>query len=890
VNETVSREKRKKAAFSLVLCASAEPEPFAAIAMSSKRTRERAVVAAKSSTSSAASSRKVLTQHATAASSSRHSTAVGKQRVVQTDNDDNDDDDDDDDDDDNEVEVEVDDEAQKNVGRDRLIDDDDDDDDMNGDDADDEEDDGDERDAELSGDDEDEDEDDEDESDDGLLDALALGEDDDDDDDDKDGEGKATSAAQQAGVKLPDGTVLVDDVADGDDGGDGGGFKELTPEQMMAQLRIDALDPRIRYLARGPTSAEMNEKEQAYADGADFYESESDEELDGDTNTVGNVPMEWYRHYDHIGYNVFGQRLMKAEEGDRLDRFLSRADDPAYWRTVRDEVNARDVTLSERELDLIRAMQRNRFPTGYDPYEWPAEQDDPALKIHGFKGGFVEPKSRFLPSKYERAKIRRIVWQMQKGKIAELRPGYDPNPKQKLYDLWGESDEAIRRAPHLQLKAPGMRLPGHAESYRPPEEYLFTPEERKRWEALDEEDRHISVMPQRFDSLRQVPLFAQGLKERFERCLDLYLCPRTARKRSHRKTPLLPKLPKPADLRPFPTTIGVSFVGHTSRVRSMSVHGNGQWLATAGDDRSVRVWEVMTGRCLKVLVYPNVVMQVQWCPNVALTLLAVVCDEELYFVNAGVGAATHNTATELMLKLPAQRSKGAAQWLATPAIRHGGITVKHSNVIKQVAWHHKGDYCATVAPGGGSMVLVHQLTTARSQAPFRKTHGRVECVRFHPTKPLFVVATQLHVRIYHLVQQKLIKKLKPNVKYISNVDVHPRGENLLVTSYDRKLAWFDLELSTSPFKTLRYHTQAIRRARFHPRLPLFASASDDASVHVFHGMVYDDWNRDALIVPLKVLRGHKTTADGLGVLDIEWHPTQPWLFSCGGDKTVHLWS
>ena len=68
------------------------------------------------------------------------------------------------------------------------------------------------------------------------------------------------------------------------------------------------------------------------------------------------------------------------------------------------------------------------------------------------------------------------------------------------------------------------------------------------------------------------------------------------------------------------------------------------------------------------------------------------------------------------------------------------------------------------------------------------------------------------------------------------------------------------------------------------------SASDDTTIHVFHGMVSDDWNQDALIVPLKVLRGHKPSADGLGVLDIEWHPKQPWLFSCAGDKTVHLWS
>jgi hypothetical protein len=38
----------------------------------------------------------------------------------------------------------------------------------------------------------------------------------------------------------------------------------------------------------------------------------SEDELDGDANTVGNVPMEWYQDYDHIGYNIFGQKLLKV--------------------------------------------------------------------------------------------------------------------------------------------------------------------------------------------------------------------------------------------------------------------------------------------------------------------------------------------------------------------------------------------------------------------------------------------------------------------------------------------------------------------------------------------------------------------------------------------------
>ena len=51
--------------------------------------------------------------------------------------------------------------------------------------------------------------------------------------------------------------------------------------------------------------------------------------------------------------------------------------------------------------------------------------------------------------------------------------------------------------------------------------------------ALADEDDRPSFVPQAFPSLRRVPAYARFVAERFERCLDLYLCPRARRKRVH---------------------------------------------------------------------------------------------------------------------------------------------------------------------------------------------------------------------------------------------------------------------------------------------------------------------------------------------------------------------
>lgn len=98
--------------------------------------------------------------------------------------------------------------------------------------------------------------------------------------------------------------------------------------------------------------------------------------------------------------------------------------------------------------------------------------------------------------------------------------------------------------------------------------------------------------------------------------------------------------------------------------------------------------------------------------------------------------------------------------------------------VRQVTWHGKGDYLACVMPDDGSslQVLIHQVSKRRTQNPFRKNKGMVQCVSFHPIRPYFFVATQRYVRIYNLIKQELTKKLMTNCKWISSIAVHPGGE------------------------------------------------------------------------------------------------------------------
>lgn len=190
----------------------------------------------------------------------------------------------------------------------------------------------------------------------------------------------------------------------------------------------------------------------------------------------------------------------------------------------------------------------------------------------------------------------KIVRGIREGRILPHKPAVKEEEEQQYYDIW--ADEAPSKPDHIMnIPAPKIAPPTHDESYNPPAEYIPTEDERKNWEEQEKEDRDKDYLPRKHSALRLVPGYNKSINERFERCLDLYLAPRVRRNKLNiDPSSLLPKLPSPQDLRPFPTTCATIYKGHKGRVRSVSCDPTGLWLATGGDDGTVRIWEILTGR------------------------------------------------------------------------------------------------------------------------------------------------------------------------------------------------------------------------------------------------------------------------------------------------------
>lgn len=574
-------------------------------------------------------------------------------------------------------------------------------------------------------------------------------------------------------------------------------------------------------------------------------DDESSDDEDADGNTIGRVPLHWYDAYDHIGYDIAGQKLIKQKAGDRLDNAIANKDDPSSMHTVYDMYNDRHVVLSERDLEIIRRMQSSAFahpehndtPDYIDYYSSITEQM-PIMAA-------PEPKRRFIASKWEMMKIVKIAKAIKEGRYVfqkdkDLKKTEDPNA---LYMLWKDSEDEILSESsknRFHLPAPKMPLPGHAESYNPPSEYLLSEEEVAKMEDQDPADRLHNFIPTKHSCLRHVAGYDKFIKERFERCLDLYLCPRTLKRRLNiDPQSLVPRLPKPKELRPFPNMLSLQYVGHTQGVSCITLSPDGEYMVSGSEDGTVRLWEVDTALCRERWNLGAPVVSVVWNPSGSHHLVAVATGKRIVLISTGTGDRDSSDVLDSFLSSAEsarepeeedEEQKASARWRAVTPPDDGSkknsreshrvgprVEIQFDFNVKHVAWHQRGDYMAALVPDAASLsVSVHQVSKAASQYPFKKkSPGIVQTVQFHPSRPYLFVATQQSVKVYHLMEQKLVKRLLSGCKWLSSMDIHQSGDHVIVGSYDRRLVWFDMDLSSTPYKTLKFHEKAVRSIAFH---------------------------------------------------------------------------
>ena len=606
---------------------------------------------------------------------------------------------------------------------------------------------------------------------------------------------------------------------------------------------------------------------------------------------TGDVPENWYDGMEHVGYDINSQKVMKNKEEDEVEKFIKKANDKNWWREIYDSKNNASVYLSDKDLEIINRIRQGKMANksvGEDDYF----EDDLPYQIHPMSNQ-IPSKKKFGFSRNEQKTINRLIYLYKNGLMPMEEPKKSPP---KLFDIWEFEDEndLSKYRPGFGYQIPKRDLPDNDESYNP----------------KDNKEEGI---------LRRIPRYDNLIEEELERCCDLFLSARTIRKKLDLKeNDILPDLPKPEELRPFPTKECMIYKGHESSIRDICCDPNGNVLISADNGNLVFFWDIMTGKIITKFDLKEKVRSINI--NKFLKLVVICTETHIFFFLPKYLEKKYKEEILSLIKdkiYPKINTKKSTQTNKdnNKETKDNNTTINDSFVwhipksgskkekqgilfylkwtqglIKTLVWHNKGDYFATK-----SQVYIHSLTKMTHQLPISHIKGNANCISFHPNKPYFIVATNSNIFVYNLQKQELIRKFISNLNTINKISIHKNGNDLIAGDKSGKVAWFQLELSSKPFKLMDYHQDKIKAVEFNNNFPLFLSCSRNGKLVVYYGKVNDEELIDPLIVPLKVLRINNNEKDENNNTKNKlftcacFHPKQIWIFSGGEDGKIRMW-
>ncbi|BFM38711.1 AAA-like domain-containing protein [Synechocystis sp. LKSZ1] len=277
--------------------------------------------------------------------------------------------------------------------------------------------------------------------------------------------------------------------------------------------------------------------------------------------------------------------------------------------------------------------------------------------------------------------------------------------------------------------------------------------------------------------------------------------------------------------------------GHQEGVTSVSFRPDGQVLASASRDYSIRLWN-LRGQLLRSLPgHQGAVYRVAFSPD---------------------GQRLASASQDGTVKL----------WTA------------QGQLLKTLRGHQGSVYGVRFSPDGQYLVSVGRDRTARlwrrngELVRVFQGHGKsVDDVQFSPDGQSFItVCRDGHIRRWSL-QGQLLRQFGLKDLAFFSLDISPDGQTIVAAAEDGTLRLWSLDGRL--LATWRGHQELVTQVQFSADGQRLFSASSDGTVLV--------WDRQGNI--LNTLRGHTESVSGLALA-----PQGSWLATASEDATIKLWN
>ena len=332
------------------------------------------------------------------------------------------------------------------------------------------------------------------------------------------------------------------------------------------------------------------------------------------------------------------------------------------------------------------------------------------------------------------------------------------------------------------------------------------------------------------------------------------------------------------------------FADQTDAIHSLAYNSNGTLLATGSDDGSIDIWQARTGRLQrKIRRYTAGLVSIALSSDNH-TLASASCDQQIKLFDLRAGKQTRllngrNGSVSAVafhrdgITLAAHNAKAMTIWDASTGNQVNSFPVDYHWCFS-IAFSPDGHWLAT---GAENKVQVWYSPSGKWDAsshiqPFNllgHTHV-VAGVAFSPDNRTLATTSWDHtVRLWNLETRTEVKRFLFHSDLVNCVAFSPDGRVLASGGADTNIELVDLSTGKE-LKQLAGHSSSIICLGFTPDGKTLLSGSADHTVKV--------WDTESFAI-VKTLVGHSNAVNSLLAI-----PNTTFYATASGDGTIRIWS